>query len=150
MSRAMARMCSGQVYLVTDIPFPFDLKAFQFGGRYWPNIWASTEYPELRNRIAAGMVDGGALIVIEFATVAFPKPRAWKIDWEALVPLSDTETAWKRDKYPIIPAELWEPYDLASELPARSGLYSQMESGGRCDMTDTGLDSEPAGMDFFG
>src|SRR5687768_9445161 len=49
MSRAMARMCSGQIYLVTDMAEKLDLTQFKQGGRYWPNIWASTEWPELTN-----------------------------------------------------------------------------------------------------
>ena len=41
----------------------------------------------------------------------------------------------------------WEPYDLARELNSTATLQRKA-LGGLCD--SSGVDDEPAGMDFFG
>lgn len=150
MSRAMARMCSGQIYLVTDMRQNLDLTQFEPGGLFWPNIWASTELPELGNGIAAGRVNGGFLIVVDFVTIPSPRPVAWKVDWRSLAKLGDMGTMWTRSNgthggYRV--PHGWEEYDLAGELGEGGG--TRMQRRDTC-LEDTGIDSQPGGMDFFG
>lgn len=150
MSRAMGRMCSGQIYLVTDMRENLDLTQFKQGQRYWPNIWASTEWPELGNGITAHRVKDEFLIVVDFARIPYPRPVAWKVHWRRLTKTGDMGTMWTRSngthgEYRV--PDHWEPYDLAGELSG--GHESRMQRRASC-LEDTGIDSEPNGMYFFG
>lgn len=52
MSGAMAKMCRGEVVIMTQTPS--NLRIYEDGGSQWPNIWATTERPALLELIAKG------------------------------------------------------------------------------------------------
>ncbi|KAJ9143040.1 hypothetical protein NKR23_g6753 [Pleurostoma richardsiae] len=136
MSRAMARMCTGQIYLLTQTPEnvqQYRTEAFT------PNIWASTEYTELTNHI---LTLTSSLIVIN-ASDTSAKPAAWTANWRTLN--MQVSANYRRDgRHPM---EGWEPYDLDSELDVAIG--PQLKK--RADLcADSGVDDEPAGKDLFG
>lgn len=123
MSRAMARMCTGQIYVVTQTPQ--DLKTYETGDNY-PNIWSSTERKELLNHRNTVEKD---LIVIN----ANDPTEAYKINLESLA-LGDRTTFSRRS---------WIPYNMSQEIQ-----FGPHKRDNLC--SSSGVADEPAGMDFFG
>lgn len=129
MSRAMARMCSGQIYLVTELPF--NLPLFKRGGPYYPNIWTTTEWPELTTRLVQGVVSDWGLVVIEYTTMPVPKPRAWKVNWRTFYNYGETQWQKREEEEggdgADSPPAGWEPYDLGAELRAGGNRGPQLQ-----------------------
>lgn len=137
MSRAMANMCTGQIYLLTQTP-----ENLQQYSRppLSPNIWSTTEYKALTSHL---LTLTGSLIVIN-ASDTSDKPKAWTADWHTLQ-LRDPAN-YRRDGGD--PMEGWEPYDLDGEREVAIRRQQQKRANDLC--IDSGIDDEPPGMDFFG
>jgi len=119
MSRALAQMCTGTIYLYTTEPTNLEIFYSWFeldpGGRpLWPNIWATTESTELLTRIKR---DIGDLITIDAKSNA-NTPPAYRIEWDSWKNLGDGHL--RRDQVgnysdgSLPPGVV--PYDLSAEL----------------------------------
>lgn len=125
MSEAMAQMCTGQIYVLSQTPQ--DLA--QYGvPPLQPNIWNDKELAALRRHLQEL---GDSLIAID--STRLPDVVAWRINWRTL----DVEGS------ATFPTETWEPFNLTLEY----GPWTQR----RADLCgNSGVDSEPDGYDFFG
>lgn len=137
MSRAMANMCTGQIYLLTQTPE--NLQQYS-KPPLSPNIWSTTEHKALTSHLLT-LTD--SLIVIN-ASDTSAKPKAWTANWRSLQ-LRDPAN-YRRDGGN--PMEGWEPYDLDGEREVAIRRRRQKRADELC--IDSGVDAEPAGYDFFG
>ncbi|KAI1801810.1 hypothetical protein F4811DRAFT_438311 [Daldinia bambusicola] len=125
MSEAMAQMCTGQIYVLSQTPR--DLA--QYGvPPLQPNIWNDKELVTLRRHLQEL---GDSLIAID--STKLPDVVAWRINWRTL----DVEGSV------TFPTEIWEPFNMTLEY----GPWTERRAS-LC--ANSGVDSEPDGYDFFG
>jgi hypothetical protein len=124
-SRVMARVCTGKIYVLSQTPDDM--------GRYanTPNIWNNVELLELRSRLGSGDI-ADRLVAID----ATDTTSAWEVDWKTLVEGLAVKLTRR---------ELWKPYNMSTEIK----YVPQKRCDGHLCLND-GLDDEPANLDFFG
>lgn len=131
MSEAMAQMCTGKIYVLSQTP----RNLLQYGvPPLKPNIWNDKELAALRNHLQE-LSD--SLIAID--STQLPNVVAWKINWRTLNDQGNTAFPKRSEE------ELWEPYNMTLELEIGPWTQRRAEI---CD--DSGIDSEPDGLDLFG
>ncbi|KAI0838518.1 hypothetical protein F5Y06DRAFT_303833 [Hypoxylon sp. FL0890] len=130
MSEAMAQMCTGKIYVLSQTP----QNLAQYGvPPLKPNIWNDKELPALRRHLQE--LDD-SLIAID--ATQLPNVVAWRVNWKTL----DSQGA---GAFPKRTEEIWEPYNMTSEL--EYGPWTQK----RAELcADSGVDEEPDGYDLFG
>ncbi|KAI2608040.1 hypothetical protein GGR54DRAFT_393897 [Hypoxylon sp. NC1633] len=129
MSEAMAQMCTGKIYVLTQTPQ--NLAQYGFPP-LTPNIWNGIELPALRNHLQE--LDD---VLIAVDSTQLPNVVAWQINWRTLASRG-TGT------FPSV-KETWVPYNMSDELAF--GPMTEQRAA-LCD--DSGVDEEPDGYDFFG
>ncbi|KAI1774080.1 hypothetical protein F4818DRAFT_91824 [Hypoxylon cercidicola] len=130
MSEAMAQMCTGKIYVLTQTP----QNLAQYGvPPLKPNIWHEKELAALRNHLRE--LDE---VLIAIDATQLPNVVAWRVNWRTL----DSEGT---GTFPRIKEETWVPYNMTDEL-----AYGPMTQQ-RADLCEnSAVDEEPEGYDFFG
>lgn len=130
MSRAMAGMCTGRIYTLTQTP--------QDMGRYAstkpPNIWHNIELQALR----AHLPDLAPTLIVIDATD--PGHAAWQIDWRSLDVVGGPDQFARRQEQ-----IKWQPYNMSREMK-----YGPLSRRANYLCEDSGIDDEPADIDIFG
>ncbi|OTA63986.1 hypothetical protein K449DRAFT_432485 [Hypoxylon sp. EC38] len=129
MSEAMAQMCTGKIYVLSQTP----QNLAQYGvPPLKPNIWNDIELAALRRHLRE--LDD-SLIAID--ATQLPNVVAWRVNWRTL----ETQGAGTFPSH----AEIWEPYNMTLEL--EYGPWTQRRAA-LC--ADSGADEEPEQYDLFG
>ncbi|KAI6084417.1 hypothetical protein F4821DRAFT_170423 [Hypoxylon rubiginosum] len=130
MSEAMAQMCTGKIYLLTQTP----QNLAQYGvPPLAPNIWSEKELPALRNHLRE-LSD----VLITIDATQLPTVVAWRVNWRTL----DSEGT---GTLPNRKEEIWVPYNMTEEL-----AYGPMTQQRANLCENSGIDEEPDDYDFFG
>lgn len=127
MSRAMANMCTGRIYTLTQTPNDMA----RYANTNPPNIWHNVELRALR----AHLPELAATLIVIDATD--PNHAAWQVDWQTLDVVGPGQIARRQEQIK------WQPYNMSAEIK-----YGPLSRRANYLCEDSGIDDEPADLDM--